>query len=214
MRSRRSSTPPTEGTYSIQIDGEWELSDLYIFPRTFEQTYYLFYPLLPIHDEWDSERIDHAYSSFPWQGGYSAVNFTPRGQRPELISFNYASPGAMELALILGVAIAVGRIVKSVASSINEVNTTYSNIIKGMQERKIMRIEGRRKTLNLRKEEAEFVEKSLSAMARILGFRNISDINERTGNPYVSLKILLSLYRRVRTLAEYERKGKADFPEL
>lgn len=223
MRSRP--PPPPDpfslpiGRYSINIDGDWELSDLYIFPRTFEQSYYLFYSLLPGHDEVDAERIEHAYSTFPWQGGYSAANFynqlrfiVPRRQRPELVSINYSSPGLMELGLILGVAVMVGRIVKAVASSINECNSTYSNIIKGMQERKIMRIETRRRSLHLRQEEIQYVERSVQSMARILGFDNVKEINERTGNPYISLKILLSLYRRVRTLAEYERKGKATFP--
>lgn len=222
MRSRSPPLPdsPIEGRYRINIDGHWDLADLYVFPRAFEQAYYLFYSLLPDHDEWDVERIEHAYSSFPWQGGYSAVNFynqlkhiVPQRQRPELISFNYASPGVMELGLILAVAITVGRIVKSVASSINDINSTYTNIIRGMQERNIMRIEGRRRSLNLHREELDFIQASLSEMSKILGFENIRDINERTGNPYVSLKILLSLYRRVRTLGGYEREGKAVFPD-
>jgi hypothetical protein len=162
MRSRRSSLAdsPIEGRYRISIDGDWELADLYTFPHAFEQAYYLFYSLLPYLDEWDVERVEHAYSSFPWQGGYSAVNFynqlkyvVPRRQRPELISFNYSSPGVMELGLILAVAVTVGRIVKSVASSIREINATYSSIIKGMQERKIMRIEAARSALGLREAE-------------------------------------------------------------
>jgi hypothetical protein len=50
-------------------------------------------------------------------------------------------------------------------------------------------------------------------MSKILGFEDIKQLNERTGNPYISLKILLSLYRRVRTLAGYERDGRAGFPD-
>jgi hypothetical protein len=207
------------GAYSIDINGDWSLTDLYIFPRTFEQTYYLFYSLLPGNDESDLERVKHTYSAFPWQGGYSAVNFynqlryvVPSEHRPELISIHYSSPGLLELGVVLGVAITIGRIIKSVALSINEINTTYTNIMKGMQDRKILRLEERRRSLNLSKEEREYVEQSLEAMARILGFENIKEINERTGDPYKSLKILLSLYRRVRTLADYEREGKAVFP--
>jgi hypothetical protein len=48
-------------------------------------------------------------------------------------------------------------------------------------------------------------------MSRIFGFDDIGEINTRTGHPYISLKILLSLYRRVRTLVDYERRGKAVF---
>jgi hypothetical protein len=113
---------------------------------------------------------------------------------------------------VLGVAITIGRIVKSVASSINEINTTYTNIMKEMQDRKILRLEERRRALNFGREEREYVEQSLEAMARILGFENIKEINERTGDPYISLKILLSGFRRVRTLSNYEREGKTVFP--
>ena len=46
---------------------------------------------------------------------------------------------------------------------------------------------------------------------KLLGFNNLDEINARTGHPYLSLKILLSLYRRVKTLTDYIGKGKADF---
>ena len=107
------------GVYTIEIDGEWSLEDLYIFPRTFEQVYFLIYSLFPDHDEYDLERIRNAYSAFPWRGGYSAVSFyntlkyiVPRARRPQLVSINYSSPGLMEIGLILAVATVVGRIVK------------------------------------------------------------------------------------------------------
>src|SRR5216684_1860029 len=207
------------GVYTIDIDGEWSLEDLYIFPHTFEQVYFLTYSLFTDHDEYNMERIQRAYSAFPWRGGYSAVSFSntlkyivPRPQRPELVSINYSSPGLMEIGLILAVAVSVGKIVKSVAKSIDTANATYGNVMKGMQERKLLRLEERRRELNLRRSEMKYIEESLGRMAGLLGFDNIKEMNERTGNAYVSLKILLSLYRRLRTLADYERKWKAIFP--
>jgi hypothetical protein len=50
-------------------------------------------------------------------------------------------------------------------------------------------------------------------MAAILQIGTPDALDERTGRPLVSLKILLSVYRRVRTLAEYKAKGKALLPE-
>jgi hypothetical protein len=38
-------------------------------------------------------------------------------------------------------------------------------------------------------------------------------LNKLTGNPISTLKILLSYYRRIRTLSEYVAKGKANFPD-
>lgn len=111
------SLPP--GTYTIDIGGEWSLEDLYVFPRTYEQVYFLIYSLLPAHYDLDVERIEHAYRAFPWQGGYSAVNFynhlkyvTPPRERPQVILINYSSPGWLELGIILTVALNVERIIK------------------------------------------------------------------------------------------------------
>ena len=212
--------PPT-GTYTIHIDGEWSLEDLYVFPHTFEQVYFLLYSLLPNYDDFELERIEYAYRAFPWRGdGYSAVNFynqlryvIPIRQRPQLISINYASPGLLEIGLVLTVAVTVGRIVKSLCDSINQVNQTYGNIMKGMHDRKLLRLEERRRGLDLERDELEFTEKSLNTMAHILGFDDVKEINRRTGHPYKSLKILLSLYRRMRTLADYQRREKALFTD-
>jgi hypothetical protein len=65
--------------------------------------------------------------------------------------------------------------------------------------------------VRLNREEIEFIESLLPTIANTLDFTDIRAINEKTGHPYILLKILLSLYRRLRTLTEYERKGKAQF---
>jgi hypothetical protein len=208
---------PPYGTYTIEIEGEWSLEDLYVFPRTFEQVYFLIYSLLPTHYDLDVERIEQAYRAFPWRGGYSAVNFynqlkyvTPRQERPQLISINYASPGWLEIGLILTVALNVEKIVKSISASMNAANDTYNNIVKGMGDRKLLRLDIRRRELDLKQDELEYIAKSVGRMSSNFGFDD-SEINARTGHPYISLKILLSLYRRVRTLVDYERRGKAVF---
>ena len=131
------------GKHKIAIDGEWYLDDLYVFPRTYEQVYFLLYSLLPHDDGHINERIQRAYSAFPWQGGYSAVNFynqlkytTPREERPHIISMRYASPGYIELGLIVSVAVAVAKLVKAIASAIRETNSAYHEVYTGLQKRK------------------------------------------------------------------------------
>ena len=85
-------------TYTIHIEGRWSLEDLYVLPHTFEQVYFLVYSLIPGHDESTLDRIQHAYEAFPWQGGYSAVNFynqlkyiTPKRQRPQIASIHWVT---------------------------------------------------------------------------------------------------------------------------
>ena len=204
-----------ESNYRIGIDGRWDLEDLYIFPRNYEQVYFLVFSLLPHEDEDIQERIKYAYSGFPWRGGYSAVNFynnlkytTPRLHRPQVISIQYASPGWIELRLIQFVARTVEGIIKSIATSIIEANRVYNEIHKGLSERKLLRIDVKKKELELEMMHADYIEKSANTMARLVGLRDVSQMHEKTGSPLKTLKILLSLYRRIRTLAEYQNKGK------
>lgn len=209
---------PQSETYTIHIEGDWSLEDLYVFPHAFEQVYFLVYSLMPDRDQDALERIHHAYRAFPWRGGYSAVNFynqlkyvTPKDDRPQIASIHYESPGWLEVALILSVAVSVERLVKGIANTIVHAHDTYDRIVRGMSERKLLRLEVQQKELQFKKEELDYITSCLTQMGNLLGFRNLEEINARTGHPYISLKILMSLYRRVRTLVGYIEKGKADF---
>lgn len=209
-----------EGRYQIPIDGVWFLEDLYVFPRTYEQVYFLMFSLLPHDDEEIQEKIKYAYSQFPWKGGYSAVNFynklkytTPRKQRPQIISMQYASPGWIELTAIVGVALIVEKLVVSLSNSIQAANATYHQVYKGMQERKILRIEKKSKEIELEIKHAEYIQKQVEVMGSLLGLENIEQIHEKTGSPLKSLKIMMSLYRRVRTLVEFQNDSKTNFKE-
>lgn len=205
----------TEENYKIHIDGKWNLEDLYVFPHTYEQVYFLIYSLLPHEDDEIQEKIKYAYSAFPWQGGYSAVNFynklkytTPKRERPQVLSMQYASPGWIELSLIIGVAFAVERIVKAISSSIREANSVYHEIHVGMSKRKLLRIEAKKKEIELEEQHAEYIQKSANKMVQLLGLKDVQQMHQKSGSPLKTLKILLSLYRRVRTLAEFQGNGK------
>ena len=45
----------------------------------------------------------------------------------------------------------------------------------------------------------------------MIGLENVRQLDEKTGNKLISLKILLSFYRRLKVLADYQLNGKADF---
>ena len=205
-------------TYTVHLDKAWSLEDLYVFPRTYEQVYFAIYSLDPNHEHEDAERIAAAYKAFPWQGGYSAVNFynqlkftTKKRERPSIERIEYASPGYLELALILTYALNLEKIVKSVAASLETANSTYTEIVKGMQARKLMRLRSAEEIRKLKASDRDYVRECARKMAKVVPVSDIENINKRTGDPYVSLKILLSLYRRVKILAGYQNSGKADF---
>ncbi len=201
-------------SYKIPIDGEWTLEDLYTFPRTYEQCYFLYYALNP--DNWihDTERIDYAYGAYPWQGGYSAVNFynqlkwaVPPRYRPRIISIRYASPGWLELFLVQIVARSLERTVKSVCNSINTFNDTYNKVYKDLQGRKLLKVKTEHEIRGLNKEDQSICESHVREIGKILGI-DADEIIKHTDSPLKALKILLSLYRRVRILAKFQKQEK------
>ena len=50
-------------------------------------------------------------------------------------------------------------------------------------------------------------------IAKHLGFGSVSQLNKRTKNPEVSLKILLAHYRRLQILGDFVKNGKAELPK-
>jgi hypothetical protein len=46
-------------------------------------------------------------------------------------------------------------------------------------------------------------------LAKNLGFKSLKELHEHTGDPEVSLKLLMAHYRRMSVLLEYAQKGKA-----
>lgn len=210
----------TTGNIKILMDKNWDLEDLYKFPRNFEQVYFAYFSLTPSTDESINERVKQAFAAYPWKGGYSAVNFynqlkyiIKKQDRPNVKSISYASPGWMELSLVQDVALNIGIIVGSICGTIRLTNATYNAIYKGMQERKLTKLEIQEKEFDLSEKHFQFLRKSNIDMGRILGLDNIEEINEKTGNELRTLKILLSIYRRVRILVKYETEGKAILPK-
>lgn len=205
--------------YKVLIDGDWSLEDLYRFPRAYEQLYFAIEAMLPAHDEETDERLNRTFQSFPWQGGYSAVNFynnlkwaTPKAWRPDIASIKYASPGWIELYLQLPLAVQIASSIASIAGSIGVCNGVYHKIYTDLQNRKLLRMEVERKERQLSLEEIEFCRDSFDKMASVMGLQNAEEIHRRTNSPLISLKVLLSMYRRFRDLVEFERLGKAKFP--
>jgi hypothetical protein len=211
--------------YRIKIDGEWTLDNLYEFPRTYSQLYSLLYVLELASSELGDDskedlsdyRVESAFRSHPWRGGFSAVNFyqqlgyiVPNRDRPKIKSIRYESPGWLELTLAVAVASNIERLVTAFTKSGKHLNSLYKEIYKGLHDRRLMRIKVKRQEIALKRDQLRFVEESARSLSRGLGFKNLDELNMLTQNPLGTLKILLSLYRRLRTLSKYESKGKAD----
>jgi len=120
------------------------------------------------------------------------------------------SPGWLELTVLVGIALNIKKIVFCFTESANELNKLYNNIYKGMHDRKMMKIEAKRQSLLLSKEQSDFAIESANKLSQLLGFENVEQIQKLTKNPLATLKILLSFYRKIKVLAEFNSKGKTE----
>jgi hypothetical protein len=203
------------GIYQVPIDGDWTLEDLYVFPHAYEQCYFMYLALSPEAPEFADDRIVYAYEAFPWQGGYSAVDFynqlkwaIPKRKRPGIVAIRYGSPGLIEIGgLVISVAVIIEKVVHTLCNTAKDASRTYSAIYRDMQRRRLLRIKTEGEMRNLTSEEQRAIDRHAEEMAGILEV-DIGLLNERTGSPYRSLKILLSLFRRLRSIAQFQKNGK------
>lgn len=202
--------------YRIAIDGEWSLQDLYVFPHAYNQLYSFVFSVtqgrLDVEEDEEWPRFD-----YPWRGGWSTVNFFEFAagrmgsrNRPELLAIHYESPGWLDLGLLLSAAYIIRKLVRNFVATSRELLTLYNDIYKGLHDREMMRIDARERLLSVEQKELEWLETSANKMAELLGFEDLPTLARLTGNPIATLKLMLALYRRVRTLAKFKESGKAD----
>ena len=213
--------------YKISIDGKWELKDLHSFAYAYTQVYALIYSIAegkvtPANPDEESElacddafeyESRTAYTRYPWRGGYSVFDFyqelyysIPEANRPKIKSISYASPGWLELTLLTTAALSIEKIVKSIARSVEIIDMTVDRMHKRAQKRKLLRATTRNKQFELTTDDIRFLRESSEELARLMGFDSLDQLHKLTGDPLVSFKILISFYRRVRPLADYQNQ--------
>lgn len=210
---------PEVNNHRLEMDGEWGLLELSGFGRQYLQVYSMLYALRFGADvEGADDRTVHAFRAFPWIGGWSAVDFyenlrvaVPRQHRPGIVAIKYASPGFIELAVVVTVAWNIRRIVDHVCASIERASATYSNLYKAAMERKLLRVDARRAELELDREELHFAEEATRRLAGAIGLDLTDELERLTENPLARMKIMLSLYRRVRDLAKLQKSRRIRF---
>jgi len=206
--------------YRIPLEGRWDLYDLYQFPHTYTQIYSVLYVLEEQLSKPRLLRRKNVFSSYPWGGGYSAVNWfnglyftVPPEDRPQVLEIRYHSPGWLDLGVCLAVALGLKKMLIAFSTAARHLNATYSQIQKGIHARKLNKVKLKRQEIALETERVKFVRKSCEEMARLMGFKNLGQIHELTGNPLVTLKMLCAIYRRLRILNEFQEAGKAKIIE-
>jgi hypothetical protein len=148
-------------------------------------------------------------------GGHSAVDFynqlkwaVPKRRRPRVTRIRYSSPGLIELGgLVVSVAVIIEKVIHTICNAAKDANRAYSAIHRDMQKRKLLRIKTENEIRKLTVAEHRVINGHAEDMSGILDV-DLGLLNKRTGSPHKSLKILLSLFRRVRSLALFQKNGK------
>lgn len=207
--------------YRIELpdSADWTLEDLYVFPRTFEQCYTFIYCLDSELPTKDKAAIDRAFENYPWAGGYSYVNFyqilrarIPLKSRPKLRSIHKASPGWIELALNLDVAVEIAKSVALISGSFAATAEAYKRAWNLLHSLSADRERAKTEQMRQKKKQIKEMREICEELAKCIGFTSLTDLHNRTKDPEISLKMLSAHYRRMRTLHEYDLNGKVRLP--
>jgi hypothetical protein len=205
--------------YRVILDKDWKLNDLYEFPHAYGQVYAFIYCLDSDLGPRNQARIARALEEYPWRGGYSYVNIytvlqnqVPIRERPRIKSINKSSPGWLDLFLNLDVAMQVAQSVATLSAAGAAAVLAYKKIHKTLTDIDVERKKKSLESLHLTQAQAKAVTEMCKEMGKFLGFENLKELHQYTGNPEVTLKLLLAHYRRLSTLIEYVNEGKAELP--
>lgn len=198
------------------LNEDWELEDLYEFPHALSQCYAFVYCLDAPLEPRNRERINAALREYPWRGGYSYVNiyFVFRSQipvidRPKISSIQKASPGWLDLFLNVDVATHVAAAVSVLSGAAISAAAAYKKAYNLMLSINAARRKAGIERVTSTASELKAFNAISIELAKNLGFKSLKELHESTGDPEVSMKLLMAHYRRMSVLVEYEQKGKA-----
>jgi hypothetical protein len=200
-------------------DGSWSLHDLYVFPRAYEQCYAFVYCLDTDLSARDKEAIDYALGKYPWKGGYSYVNIyavlmrqVPVRDRPRLESMHKASEGWIDLILNVEAAKELAKSVAMLSGAAVTAAAAYKRAYSLLADIKTERERARLQKIQLRQRQIKALRLAADELAKSIGFKNLAELDKRTNDPEVTLKLLAAQYRRLKTLLGFESKEKAQLP--
>lgn len=133
----------------------------------------------------------------------------PVSDRPKIKSIQKASPGWLDLFLNANVAYQLAAAISVLSGSAVSALAAYKKAYS-----LILSIKASRRKAGVEQMDATAAEmKAMNAMctelAKQLGFRSLKELHQHTGDPEISLKLLMAHYRRMSVIVEYEKKGKA-----
>ena len=211
------------GAMRIGVDGSWDISDLLALSESLSESYGLFYPLV-VSDEEIKGRLHDQLRRILWSGdidsrhiGRDLYRQIPRDESLKLRSFNYSSPGYVE---IFGAISCIGMLAKVAQAwirGVKEFIDLWERVDKFFEKRKHLRRPKRETALDadlaIGSDEARALCFEVGAN---LGFDPLSceRIISIVGNPIAALKYLVAAGNEGRKIAQLENSNLIHLPEV
>ena len=167
----------------------------------------------------EAARLRHASTAYPWRGGWSAVNFfrnivhaVPHAHSPRVARLEYSSPGSIELVLSVPIAEEIRKLVTTVAEAPDDVTDyLYKELHREARTRRLL---GRHvKGSALRPDDSTFAKAASTELLSLMGLDKyqLQIVRLTDGNELAMMKIVFTLYRRIRVLARLQNTRKVLF---
>jgi hypothetical protein len=210
------------GTFTIPVDGKWDIEDLRALSEALSETYGMFYPLV-VTDEQAAERVHGLIQKRFWSGdmqtrhlGKILYEQIPDDDALKLKSFNYASPGTVELLGILSVLWAAARCTRAWTAAGSELLDLWKKADAFFEKRKSLQKAAKKTALDdemkLNVDEARLLAFQIGQQ---IGFNEpaVERIIAISGNPITALKYMIAIANEARKIADLENAGLLKMPE-
>ena len=210
--------------YHIPINGEWFVSDLDEFSRTYSSLYAFFYCTAPRFVTTIDSRVQKFLRS-PWTGGFSRINLfralekmIPSIHDMKINRFKYASPGSIQIEALNSVGESIDGVVmvylhfeKDILEAVKAINTALSssNVKKA-------------NVSDLSNEQLEVSSEIISLLnwkTQVIGdllqmHSSLQVLMQNSPNMIVGAKAVLAVTKQIERLAGYQKNGMLEVGRL
>lgn len=212
--------------YVVNIDGNWELPEFSSFSEKMSTVYTFLHCIRQIEKIPEDKRskkltrLEETFEDHPWKGGFSYVHFyndlygsIPANDRLAVDEIRYASPGFIKLDGNPTTFDDLNKSLISLRDNYKEITDKYRNLYYFLQSNKILSTVAseKPKDMSLLNKTIMDLTKDLSNSVSLYG---LDDIYKYSGeNWIVTSKIILSYFRRLKSLFEFYSEGRAQIVE-
>lgn len=205
---------------TLYLNGEWDLPELGKFQQQVSDVYNFIYSI----DDWttstdqlEKDAIRRAFTLRPFKGGSSYGAYfgdlekrLKLSERVKLKSIQKASPGSMKVAGVAEVFSEVEQLISDYLKNRVELREAAKLCANYLSAENLSTLSV--KEFDRSDERSETLTRFIREISKLMNFSNVAELNQITQNNQLgTIKLLLSIYRRVSAAAEFFAQGRASF---